>query len=107
MPTTPFPAHHLVRHSRRWCLAVLTVPSPPTMLCSLLPMLLDSCIVAALDDSPHSHTGIKLLDFKSFNVVDKYMEIKLSGKPGKGMFPLISRQHHLCIVLTDSLPCSV
>jgi hypothetical protein len=77
------------------------------MLCSLLPMLLDPCIVAALDDRPHSRAGIKLLDFKSFNVVDKYTEIKSSGEPGEGMYPLISCQRRLHIVLTDTLPRSV
>jgi hypothetical protein len=77
------------------------------MLCSLLPMLLDPCIVAALDDRPHSRAGIKLLDFKSFNVVDKYTEIKSSGEPGEGMYPLISCQRRLRIVLTDTLPRSV
>jgi hypothetical protein len=65
MPIMPFPAHCLICRSHCWCLAVLTVPSPLTMLCSLLPMLLNPCIVAALDDPPHSRAGIKLLSFST------------------------------------------
>src|SRR5258706_2736756 len=36
---------------------------------------IDSCVVASLDDPKRARTGIKLLDFKPFNPVDKRTEI--------------------------------
>ncbi|KAF8415447.1 E1-E2 ATPase-domain-containing protein [Boletus edulis BED1] len=36
---------------------------------------IDASVVAALGDSSHAHAGIKHLDFKPFNPVDKRMEI--------------------------------
>jgi H+-transporting ATPase len=36
---------------------------------------IDTCVVGSLDDPPRARAGIKLLDFKPFNLVDKRTEI--------------------------------
>ncbi|KAG8691039.1 plasma membrane H+-ATPase [Ceratobasidium sp. 423] len=42
---------------------------------------IDQCVVGILDDPTRAHAGIKLLDFKPFNPVDKRTEITYREEP--------------------------